>query len=140
MKTHTMKQRPLFADLTKRIQLREVENVAVASGGVETSYTVRATVWGAIKPLPTAIYLGFYVREVLVQNQPTHTIRLRINTELGITRQGLQGNMFLYSEDGPGSKGRSFRILSSIDRQDRGLEVEILAQEIEIQYGRDRLT
>lgn len=135
-----MRSKHLYADLTTRIQIREVENTAATAGGMDTTYSVKATVWGSIQPLSVSTQIGFFVRDAQVQQgQPTHVIRMRVNTELGVTREGLQGNMYLFVEDNEG-KGRSFRILAPINLGDRGVELLVVVREVGIQYGSDQLT
>lgn len=131
--------KPPYADLVSRIQVREVVNDPQSSGGMDTTYTVKATVWGSVKPLSMTSQIGFYVRDVQVKGQPTHVIRLRVNKELGVTRKDLQGNMYLYIEDKTG-EGRSFRILCPVDKDDRGSEMAVLVREIGLQFGTDGLT
>lgn len=133
-----MKSKALYADLTHKIQVREATNTPSTSGGMETTYNVKTTVWGRIRPLGAAQQIGIFIREVQISISPTHTIRMRVNKELGVTRESLSGNMYLYSEDMPG-KGRSFRILSIIDKDDRGIELTAVVREMGIQYGKDDL-
>lgn len=132
------RSKPLYADLTQRIQIREAANTPTSSGGIDTTYTVKTTVWGRVRPLSLSTEVGMFVRDVQVVKKPTHVVHMRVNTELEVTRIGLQGNMYLYVEDKEG-KGRSFRILSVIDKDDRGIELEVLVKEMGLQYGTDDL-
>lgn len=137
-----MKSKALYADLNERIQVREVINTPSSSGGMETTYNVKTTVWGRVRPLSVNQQInqqiGNFIGDSQVNNQPTHVMRLRVNTELEVTRTGLQGNMYLYIEDKE-TKGRSFRILAVVDKDDRGIELNILVREMGIQYGTDDL-
>jgi len=129
----------MFADLKQRIQVREVTNTPGDGGGVDTTYAVKATVWGRVKNLPMSYSIGAYIRDAQVDKQPTHIITMRVNKDLGVTRPGLQGNMYLYVEDEPGS-GRSFRIMSPMDKNDRGLTLDVLVREEGVQESEDGLT
>lgn len=133
-----MRTKALYTDLTERIEIREVSNDPSISGLIETTYTIKATVWGAIKPLPFSFQLGSFIRDAQTENTPTHVVRMRVNKELGVTRSGLQGNMFLFVKDTE-KGGRSFRILSPIDKEDRGIELTVIVKELGIQYGQDQL-
>lgn len=135
-----MKSKPLYADLTQRIEIREASNDPNNTQGViETTYNVKATVWGAVRPLSVSHQIGAFIRDSQVENQPTHIVRLRVNEELGVTRSGLQGNMYLFIKDTE-KKGRSFCVLSSIDKGDRGVELAVIVREMGIQFGTDQLS
>ena len=134
-----IRSKPLYADLTHRIQVREALNTPTSSGNITTEYNIKARIWGRVRPLPMSYQIGIFVRDVQIEMKPTHTIRMRVNTELGVTRTGLQGNMYLYVED-KNEKGRSFRILSVLDKDDRRIELNVLVRELGIQYGTDNLT
>ena len=134
-----MKNKPLYASLTKRIEIREVSNVPdVVKGLIETTYIIKSTVWGSVNPLSTKHASSVFIRDMQVENVPTHIIKIRVNKKRGVTRQGLQGNMYLYVKDND-KEGRSFRILCPIDEQDRGIELNILAKEMGLQFGTDVL-
>ena len=135
---YNKKAKSLHSELTRRIEIREVTNTPGTTGGMETTYNVKTTVWGSIKPLSLSTQIGVYVRDVQVTTAPTHVIRMRVNKELEVTRNGLLGNMYLFSED-TDAKGRSFRIISVIDKEDRGIELLIIVREMGIQYGSDDL-
>lgn len=134
-----IKSKPLYADLVDKIQVREAINTPTSTGAITTEYSIKARVWGRIRPLSMTHNIGVFVRDAQINVQPTHTIRLRVNRELGVTRTDLQGNMFLYAED-RNEKGRSFRILSIVDKDDRGIELNVLVREMGVQYGTDELT
>jgi len=129
----------LYAELVQRVELREADDDLISSGAMQTTYTVKATVWGRVKPLSMANNIGRFMRDSQTDNIPTHIIRLRVNQELGVTRSGLQGNMYLYVADDDDT-GRSFRILSPVDKDDRGNVLDVLVREMGVQYGADGLT
>ncbi len=131
--------RQLFSDLRQRIQVREAVNTPGDTGGMDSTYNPLATVWGQVRPLPISAAVGAYIRDAQIDTQPTHIIRMRVNKELGVTRPGLQANMYLYVEDTPG-EGRSFRILTAVDKDDRGLVIDVLVREMGKQNGDDQLT
>lgn len=129
----------LYTELSQRIQVREAIDGLTAVGAMQTSYLVKATVWGRVKPLSMNSNIGRFIRDAQTGNEPTHIIRMRVNSELGVTRAGLQGNMYLYVADDD-NIGRSFRILSPIDKDDRGFVLDVLVREMGVQYGSDGLT
>ena len=133
-----MRRKPMYADFTQKIQVRQVTNTPTTAGGMDTTYDVKATVWGKIRPLLMSRQIGIYVREVQVAVKPTHVVHVRVNRELEVTREGLKNSMYFYVEDTEG-RGRSFRILSIVDKEDRGIELEVLTREMGIEYGTDEL-
>lgn len=134
-----MKTKALYVDLTQRVQVREAINTPTSIGGITTEYNVKARVWGRVKQLSMSHNIGAYIRDAQIAAQPTHIIRLRVNKELNVTRPGLQGNMYLFVEDSE-EKGRSFRILSVLDKDDRRIELNVLVKEMGVHYGTDKLT
>ncbi len=120
-----------------RFQVREpVQTPDPVTGDFTTKFRTLATVWGDMDPVSGggnkltagAGLAGRFVRDVQVEEQPTHTIRMRNIPTLGITRSGLAKNVYLAVTDGANGL-REFEIMSVTELAERGGYLVIVAKE-----------
>lgn len=130
--------------LRKRIQFRQaVQTPNTTTGGYDRSYTTLTTVWAGFKP----IRKGYYMRGVQTENDATHEFEVRksalsvmgkafskafstafdSSTDLNIVKS----NFFIFVQHNSTSVGRSFRIRTIENKNERDERYLIEATEIE---------
>lgn len=122
----------LINDLNRRILFMELVQTPDTTGDAVQTYKQVARCWAGCKPVGTSA--GSYVRNVQVEDAPTHTFKVRRNTRAGIDVYGAgvvksENFIFLLGGNQP-TVGRVFRILKASNAAEADEYLEILAKEI----------
>jgi head-tail adaptor len=121
--------------LNKRVDVLEVVQTPRADGGFDRDYVTVLSVWAGLKP----VQAGQYIRGVQVAQGITHifTVRKRPFDELdpadsGFDSINLKRTYYIrfVPEAGVSSKGRLFRIISTINNEEQNEYYLINAEEI----------
>lgn len=124
----------LSAKLNKRIQFMKQEQVASSTGGFKQTYKALEIVWAGIEPI--SISAGAYIRNVQIEDAPTHKFTVRKNESANINIYGegvvrADYYVFLLNTNIP-ITGRLFKILTAINVDEANEQIQFLAKEIGI--------
>ena len=129
----------LAARLRHRGSIRKpVQTPNTTTGGFDYTYEIVTPIWLELKPISSSRIVGaMYVRGTQTADYPTHIITVRRNMSLGVdfvaTQTPRVTNDYRVFVDGADGKGRMFQIMSSLNKDERGEYLELIAKEIEEQ-------
>jgi hypothetical protein len=120
--------------LNRRIMFLEPMQKPSDNGGLAQTYRQlgKGPVWAEVKPVGTSA--GSYVRNVQIEDAPTHSITVRRSVPMGVDIYGtgfVKADNFIYllSSNSP-SVGRLFRILSASNIDEADESISFLVKEI----------
>lgn len=122
----------LSAKLNRRIQFMKQEQEASSTGGFKQTYKVLEIVWAGIEPI--SISAAAYVRNVQIEDVPTHKFTVRKNRPANIDIYGdgvVKANyyVFLLNSNIP-MTGRLFKILTAMNVDEQDEQIQFLAKEM----------
>lgn len=123
----------LASKLNRRIQFMKQEQTADAvTGGFKQTYKSLGIAWAGIEPL--SVSAAAYVRNVQIEDAPTHKFTVRRNkaADIDIYGDGIVKAdyfIFLLSNNIP-TTGRLFKILTAMNVDERNEQLQFLAKEI----------
>lgn len=122
----------LVTTLNRRILFLKQQQDPNTAGGLTQTYKQLARVWAGIKEVGTSA--GSFVRNVQVDDAPTHKFTVRRSIPMGVDTYGTgfvkaTNFVFLLSSNTP-TVGRLFRILSAANVGESDEYIEFLAKEM----------
>lgn len=122
----------LVDKLNRRILFLAPVQTPNAAGGATQTYKQLAKVWAGFEPVSTSA--GSYVRNVQVEDAPTHKFLVRRSVPQGVDIYGTgfvkSDNFVFVLTNSATSEGRLFRILSASNSKEIDESIEFLAKEI----------
>lgn len=122
----------LSAKLNKRIQIMKQEQEASSTGGFKQTYKSLEIIWAGIEPV--SVSAAAYVRNVQIEDAPTHKFTVRKNKAANIDIYGegivrADYYVFLLNTNIP-TTGRLFKILTAMNVDEQDEQIQFLAKEM----------
>jgi len=122
----------LSAKLNKRIQIMKQEQEASSTGGFKQTYNALGIVWAGIEPI--SVSAAAYIRNVQIEDAPTHkfTVRRNVAGNIDIYGEGIiraDYYVFLLKTNIP-TTGRLFKILTAMNVNEDDEQIQFLAKEM----------
>ena len=122
----------LVNKLNRRILFLAQVQTPNAAGGATQTYRQLAKVWAGVEPVGASA--ASYVRNVQVEDAPTHKFTVRRSVPMGVDIYGtgfVTSTNFVYLLSGnTPTTGRLFRILTAVNVGENDESIEFLAKEM----------